>query len=600
MAQITFRYRTEPIEIDGETRNYFSFCSCGCYGENCLEYSGEVPDGFPFDVDIRCYYLLEVDGLQSIVYDPIREVELQEQCKVEEENYRHLIGLDKNELEGKITDQEIVNEDQDDLLANHGSRITALEMGGEFNFAVGNNLLYGTSMTSQSPWFTHSNSCLWVERQTPPEYSDEWWFGGYWYCTKDYLTYKKGNMYHYNNGVWELTELTRYELAENYSISGINLLNSEFTNTNFISGKAALFEDTFDEYSVGLSQVVYPIYNNYDDLTLSFKIQNNMLQGNFIAQVIFYNEYDKARYLRSGVENWRIPIYHQDYEITPDELNNLTEVKIKVPMQKQSNVLLNGYKGDTAPSDKTLYWINTSDFYQLYEFKEGEWVKSNETRTIKIDDTYYMYDVQAWSINENEHVYLGNYYCSRTDITNYETKSIEIRLATIESYVNYISETEPTPERNVYWANPTTNEVFRSKYNGDTFVGWELIESTYAETVDFGYAGIPRVSAKGNVIIGDVKLEYGNYTIWSPNPNEIEGGNVDITNDHIILYKDSGNKVMFTGEEISVYNDKEKIFDIDGDTTYTKIHNAIESDIDGLVTKKINVNDKNIYIRYIR
>ena len=191
------------------------------------------------------------------------------------------------------------------------------------------------------------------------------------------------------------------------------------------------------------------------------------------------------------------------------------------------------------------------------------------------------------------------YYIARNDIVSYETKSIEVRLETFTDYVRYISEEEPTPEKNIYWANPTTNEIFRAKYKEDTFVEWELIETTYTEATNLGLGGIPTIPSKGSVIIGDVKLEYGNYTIWSPNPNEIEGGNIDITNEHIILYKDSGNKVMFTGEEISMYNDKEKIFDVDGDVTYTKIHKTIESNIDGLITKKMITNNKTIYIRYI-
>lgn len=588
---MTLRYRVDE-------NKYFIYCSTDCKTNGCSEYNGEVPVGFPFDVDIRCYKLVETNGVQSIEYDPIREIELQYQCENEEENNRHLTGLDKKEINNKLEDQEIINDEQSDLLANHGTRITALEMGGEFNYATGNNLLYGTSMTSQSPWFTHSNSCPWVESQIPPEYSTEWWFGGYWYCTKDYSTYKKGNMYHYENGEWILTELTKYDLAERLSVGGVQLLNNEFTNINFISGKAALFEDEIDSSIVGLNQVVTPIYNNYDDLTLSFKMQNNMAQGIFRACVSFYNEYDKSNYLRSGLTNWMMPMYQQVYELTPDDLNNLTEVKIKIPMQKQSE-LLEGYIGDIEPENKNLYWINTNDYQQLYEYKEGEWVKSDKTKTVKIDDTYYVYNKQYFTTGENQNSYLGVYYIARNDIVSYETKSIEVRLETFTDYVRYISEEEPTPEKNIYWANPTTNEIFRAKYKEDTFVEWELIETTYTEATNLGFGGIPTIPSKGSVIIGDVKLEYGNYTIWSPNPNEIEGGNIDITNEHIILYKDSGNKVMFTGEEISMYNNKEKIFDVDGDVTYTKIHKTIENNIDGLITKKMITNNKTIYIRYI-
>lgn len=606
MATLSFRYKTEPITIEDETRNYFCFCATGCLGENCSLYEGEVPEGFPFEVDIRCYYLLEVDGVKSIEYDETRATTLEEQDAIENEKNKHItreelteevesLETKDAELEAKIGDILDVNSEQETQIDDNSTRITAIELdmkGIEHNIYTGNNnLLFGTQMIDWNKWFANSLQSAYVESDTPPEYSTEWWFGGYWYCTESDGVYKKGTMYQYDTTTssWVETSETRKTINDYISVIGTTMEETTFSKVNFSSGRQARLNGE-GVRTTGLVQGVTPINNTIDKLTLSMKVQNGMTQGEFAVWVEFYDKYDLTQYLRAGSI---LPMYRAETVVRPDEATNLSLISMSMPIQTEKE-LLYGVNSEEAPTDITQYWIKTST-KQLYEYNGTEWVLSNKKNTVKVDNTYYA------SIRENP-TDTWYYAIEKTDIEDYKTLCVSVHIEANYVAVNYVGEEEPTLQKGMYWGQESTDKIFRAVYNGDDFIEWKEIETSYTEAVTNGTEyGIeqPLVYPKGDIIIGDVKLEYGDYTLWTPNPYEVVRRNLNISDDGIEISKGQ-NKLYFNEDEFVVEKEDETIFSIIEDETYMKKSRTIESDIDGLITKKVIVNNKKMYVRYIR
>jgi len=606
MATLKFRYKTEPITRDGVTENFFCFCASGCFGDNCIEYDGEVPDGFPYEVDIRCYKLVETDGVKSIVYDETRALELEEQNAIEEEQNKLVkraemaeevesLETKDAELEAKIGDILDVNSEQETQIDDNSTRITAIELnmkGIEHNIYTGNNnLLYGTQMIDWAKWFTNSLQSLYVERATPPEYSTEWWFGGYWYCTESDGTYKKGTMYYYDTTTssWVETTETRKTINNYISVIGTTMEETSFSKVNFSSGRQARLNGEGIR-TTGLSQGVTPINNTIDKLTLSMKVQNSMTQGEFTAWVDFYDKYDLTQYLRAGS---LIPMYRAEMVVRPDEATGLSLISMTMPIQNEKE-LIYGVNSEEAPTDTTQYWIKTST-KQLYEYNGTEWVLSNKKNTVKVGDTYYT------SLRENP-TDTCFYAIERNDIEDYKTLCVSVHIEANYVAVNYVGEEEPTPQKGLYWGQESTNKIFRPMYSEDTFIEWKEIETSYTEAVTNGTEyGIeqPLVYPKGDIIIGDVKLEYGDYTLWTPNPYEIVRRNLNIGDDGIEVSK-GNNSLYFNEDEFIIDKEDEIIFSVLEDETYMKKSITLESDIDGLITKKVIVDNKKMYVRYIR
>lgn len=101
----------------------------------------------------------------------------------------------------------------------------------------------------------------------------------------------------------------------------------------------------------------------------------------------------------------------------------------------------------------------------------------------------------------------------------------------------------------------------------------------------------------GDLIIGDIKLEYGKKaTTWTNNYNEVYGKNYRMDDKGFKINK--GDYELFLDEdELTGYYKETVMFQLNQYRTYSKIGAFEETDQNGLITKKIS-NGK--YIRYIK
>lgn len=102
-----------------------------------------------------------------------------------------------------------------------------------------------------------------------------------------------------------------------------------------------------------------------------------------------------------------------------------------------------------------------------------------------------------------------------------------------------------------------------------------------------------------NVELGDMKLEYGEYSEWSPKRTEVVGTNhlLDETGYKI----SSGDDVMrIMIDEIAQYYKNNKMFYLNKTEGYIKNVISETSNVDGLITTSITVGGNKIYGRYIK
>ncbi len=191
-------------------------------------------------------------------------------------------------------------------------------------------------------------------------------------------------------------------------------------------------------------------------------------------------------------------------------------------------------------------------------------------------------------------------------ITNSDSVSFDGILQTkpiligIDGY-SIINEVEPTPKKGLYWIKESTDEIRRAKYNNDEFQNWELIPWTYTQAVNNSTLvdgiNIPTIPTKGNIMIGDVKLEYGDIASdWSLNPNEFYGTNYKITEDGIEFQK-GNEKTIHNEEGINIYKDNDLKTQINSKKVFSEKVECEELNVDGLITKKVGINE---YIRFMR
>ena len=101
-----------------------------------------------------------------------------------------------------------------------------------------------------------------------------------------------------------------------------------------------------------------------------------------------------------------------------------------------------------------------------------------------------------------------------------------------------------------------------------------------------------------NIEIGDIKVEYGPKTDWSQRDDEVYSINHKM--DEIgYTIKKGDNRLFLDEDEMTGYYQNNKIFYINKNEVFSHISKSIINNIDGLITKKVSVNNDTIYIRYI-
>ena len=491
----------------------------------------------------------------------------------------------QNSIEGldiSITD---IKNDVHNLSTNLS--ITAEGLEAKINKS-GNNLLYGTALYDLSQWGWQPTA-VYIEQATPPSLDAPY---DWWYCTQDNGEYTNGTVYRNNGTKWVRTGYTRKDLVEGWQTNHIYILENEFTKFNFLSQRALDFTQYTDE-SVGLVADAFTstkptiIKPNMENLVFSCKVQNNLQYG--YLSIAFTENVDEI----INSTNLNNIIYMIQKDLLRSNNSNLEKIEFSFPILTQKDVVT-GYYGETEPTNQT-YWFDTTNNVLKTKDNNGNWeIVGN--KIFNNNGTYYA------PFMNNENIF----YIERS-LPSLNAKSISGILYTSPIVLGFsdgysiISETEPEPKRGLYWAKPSADAIYYAKYNaGGTFDEWELLPYTYQDAVDnteiHDGGAYPTIPVTGNVLMGDIKLEYGtSATDWSLNENESYGQNYKLDDKGLQIQK--GDYKMYIDEdEITGYYKEEMAFSLNEYRTFSKIGQFDETDQNGLITKKLS---NGVYVRYI-
>lgn len=404
----------------------------------------------------------------------------------------------------------------------------------------GNNLVRNTMFYDFEGWSTLSP--IFMHRgDTPPTKNQT-----YWYCTKTSGEYENGVVYEaiYNEDVfshWEKTDILISNLEKTFPIpNNYNVLSTSDTKNKYLSGRALniVYNNSYSETNSTIFSDIFDLVQKEEELTLSFRITSKIKNNGFFSiDINFYNDMlDNLSFSSQPFITWST---HKNMA------NDLINLKFKIP---KSNNALNVYSNVAQPTDTSVKWLRLYEneiYSQLYEY-------NNES------SSWERISYQGFLKDQNNRLYHSNYQ------------------------ITYL-EDEPT----------ITATYYGLEYNGEWL---DTFTSNYGSISIF--AGGTSIS-ECDIEFGDLKLEYGNYTEWSPKRTEVIGLThlLDETG-YKIHSGDDEMRIMV--DEIAQYYKDTKTFYLNKTEGYMKNAKCDTSDIDGLVTTKLIIDNKKIYGRYIR
>lgn len=460
----------------------------------------------------------------------------------------------------------------------------------------GNNILIGTQFYDMQGWGIGLNR-NYVEQPTPPDNPIDLM---YWYCSQDYGEYKNGTIYRYDTDKWvAYPNLTRKDLDNQITyIKNFDVLDNEETRKTALSERYGRLYTTGKQGEEGLigDGVNYlldnagAIFHNIERLnieqeymTFSFKIKNEIEYGEgIIGNLLFNKEPTVSTDLISSMVGGGDSLFYKS--------SRSGLYTIKIPILNEGNVIY-GVSGDTPPEDTTKKWLYTEDYFMgiLLTYENGNWIQDT-SKYIFNDGTY-------------DYILYDNTFYINMPIDSRESTHTTVMAGLQNQYVTDVGEDEPDYiDYSTMWANPVTDEIKIPIFENEEFKSWETIDVTYTQAVD-NYELAPEifegpcVLPKGNLIFYDMKLEYGDYTKWTPSQDEFYGRNFAIT-DKGFYIKRADNIMFIDEDEIKATYKNIPIFSLDGQEVFGKIIKTEKTDITGLITKKIKVGTKDIYIRY--
>ena len=357
----------------------------------------------------------------------------------------------------------------------------------------------------------------------------------YWYNTTNDIVYES-----INDNSWVETALKRKDVINQYRFNRMTIIENEFTSNNFMTKRAMQFNG-------GDSTKIRPttIDNTKDYLTFSCKVQNNLNAGYFRLE--FYEQ----NYLNPTYDNTGAYTLFFAKNFFAGDHSSLQEFKFTVPIITQKD-LVNCIASPTAPSnpDEGDFWLKLDqNDYNLKIYKNGEWVndRTEENKPIRI----------LYATNTN------TYYHPSIGSLSYET--------TLD---------------NEFFYSAVSSEYAYQDANTRTICAHLVVTNNTNQPDEL----------IGNIIVGDVKIEYGKIaTEWSGNINEVYGKNYKL--DDTGFEVRSGNYKMYIDEdEITGYYQNQRVFQLNKYVTYSQVGQFIETNQDGLITKKLS---NNMYVRYI-
>lgn len=405
----------------------------------------------------------------------------------------------------------------------------------------GNNLIRNTMFYDFEGWSWLGQFNI-TRGETPP--TDI--ITPYWYCTKTSANYENGIVYNavYENdefSYWQKTDIKISNLEESFPITtNWNILYNEETKNKYLSGRSihAIYDYEASQSSMHntLNSDLFDIVNLQEYITVSFKTTSNLKNGGMYAIGIWLYEDTYNSYYISQ------PMFSIIFQKNMN--NELIKHKFKIP--KSSNTY-SVYKSSTEPTDKTVAWLKEYEYYyKLNRYNGTEWEE------IAIQDILK---------DQNNKLYFPSYQIIYLD--------------------------DEIKEMSTYYGI-TYNDIWKESFEpkvGALDMNVTILDNEITGIVDME--------------IGDLKLEYGDYSEWTPKRSEVIGLThlLDETG-YKIHSGDDTMRIMV--DEIAQYYKDEKTFYINKTTGYFKDAKSDTNDINGLVTRKFNVNSIDIYGRYIK
>ena len=292
------------------------------------------------------------------------------------------------------------------------------------------------------------------------------------------------------------------------------------------------------------------------------------------------------------------------------------------------NKLTMTYDG-TSATEYTGVWselfeISPTQEELSFQFKMNNTVTSGEVViALMFFNNEYVNRINMYDYQVGSYMFRVN---STTQDNSTKLYSVKIPL---NKYVDVYASSSTPATTTVYWLDTSDSDNFVLKKYNEEEEQWEINNvpsvlrdqnggkygwSIYGDT-NFYYAWTGDTTIRyGQVMIvpdssltlpnmviqiGDMKAEYGVATDWAPRQDENYSMNhrMDATGYTI---RKGDNRLFLDEDEVTGYYKDNKMFFINKNEVYSHLMTCIIEDIDGLVTKKANVSNHTIYIRYIK
>lgn len=422
----------------------------------------------------------------------------------------------------------------------------------------GDNLIKNSAMKNEKKYWLSSIRNAYTESDTPPELPNE---GDYWYCTDNFSIYVAEQMYIYKDSTWEKSPQNRKSIQ-----NAKNLLENVSSNENFadetraaektMSGRAIMLngKEDFSVTHIFCAGTGIPLNNLEEYITFSYLIKNTISLGTVYLGVMFLDVEEFP-----AVE---IPysLYEPAILLTPDDLNDLTKIEQKIKIPKPTD-FIEVVSSSTAIEETEKVWLDTNIFLpKVYNTETSQWELLNTTMSLYEETTRRVWTYRA---------ILGMYYETPVNYDEMQIKTFFPVLTFYPGFLVFTGDTEPTPQKGLYWNNQTTDLVKRAKYNDTGFVEWETIPISSSLLPTGAEIGLPQIPyiipIQGFYEVADMKLQYNTIaTPWTQYPGEVYGKNYKMDEDGFSIQ--SGVNTMYIDEdEILAQYKGVNIFGINGD-----------------------------------
>lgn len=442
-------------------------------------------------------------------------------------------------------------------------QLNADELSYSISKTGGNNLVKNSAMINGTAFWISSVRSAYYESDTPPENPAE---GDYWYCTSNYQSYVADQMYYYENGTWRETVASK-KILDNM----LSLLTNVSSSDNFadgtraaektMSGKAILFDgkSDFSVTHIFCAATGIPLNDTENYITLSYSLKNSSIMGQIYIGVMFLHLEEMPSY--------EVPysIYEPAMLYTPDDLTDLTKVvqTIKIPRKTD---FIEVIASQTAPEDTSMAWLDTTiNLPKQYNTDTSSWEIMQTTMSL-----YEHTSRHIWTFR----LIYGFYYETPVNFDEIQIKTMFPVFTFYPAFNVYTGDTEPTPQKGLYWNNQTTDLVKRAKYNDTGFVEWETLPISSSVLPTGTVIGLPQlpyiVPVSGYYEVADIRLEYNSIaTSWTQYPGEVYGKRYKMDESGFSI--ESGQNVMYIDEDeiLATYKDT-MIFQIDRDKGHFK------------------------------